>query len=69
MFGMGSFEVIILLVMLCIFVLPFWKICEKMGYPGIICLLLYIPIVGIIFLFYLAFTTWPIEKELNSKNS
>ncbi len=71
MFGMGSFEVILLLGMVCIFIFifPFWKICKKMGYPGITCLLLYVPIVGIIFIFYLAFTTWPIEKELNSRKN
>jgi len=63
MFGMGPWELFLTLLLSLIFILPGWKICSKMGYPGLICFLGFIPIINIIFIFYLAFTTWPIEKS------
>ena len=43
---------------------PAWKIAEKMGYPGPMSLLIYIPIVNLIVLWYLALNEWPAENEL-----
>jgi hypothetical protein len=38
---------------------PFWRICEKAGHPGIAALLVFIPVVNLIFLYWLAFSDWP----------
>ncbi len=43
---------------------PAWKIAEKLGYAGPMSLLMYIPIVNLIVLWYLALNEWPIELEL-----
>jgi len=42
-----------------------WTFVCKMGHPGRICLLFYIPVLNIAFILYLVFSEWPIERELN----
>ena len=44
--------------------LIFWKIFQKAGYPGWYFILLFIPGVNLIALFYFAFTEWPVHKAL-----
>ena len=51
-FGIGPTA---MLVFTALLVLPFWRICEKAGYPGVLGLLVVVPIVNVIFLYYLAF--------------
>ena len=65
MFGIGSTELIVLFFFGVIFILPFWKIFTKAGFPGWLSLLMFIPIANIIILFYLAFAEWPALKNVN----
>lgn len=58
--GGGGF--LVMLVWAAIMVIPFWRICQKAGYPGALGLLIVIPLVNIVFLYYLAFATWPSHK-------
>jgi ATP/ADP translocase len=44
---------------LVIFVLPFWQIFRKAGFPPALSLLMLVPFVSIIVLFVLAFSDWP----------
>ena len=44
--------------------LPFWKIFSKAGYPGVMAVTMLVPIVNIIVLFYLGFAEWPVLREL-----
>ena len=59
----GIYELIVIAVMLLVVillnVLPFWKICTKAGFPGALSLLMLVPIANIVFLFYIAFAEWP----------
>jgi hypothetical protein len=48
-----------LLIIVVLVGLPFWKICTKAGYPGITSLLIYIPVLNVVFLYWLAFSDWP----------
>lgn len=48
------FLIIVLLV-----VIPAWKITTKAGFPGILSLLVLIPVANIVFLYVLAFAEWP----------
>lgn len=41
-----------------------WKIFAKAGYSGTLSLLMLIPLVNLIVMLYLAFSTWPLEEEL-----
>lgn len=63
----GNFGVGELVIIFCIFALalwPTWRICAKSGNSGALALGFLIPLVNIILVLYLAFSEWPIEKEL-----
>jgi hypothetical protein len=52
-----------MLIIAALIVLPFWRICEKAGYPGILALLIFIPFVNLVFLYWFAFADWPISSK------
>jgi len=63
--GLGLPELIVILVVPGLFILlPFYKIFEKAGYPGIMGLAMIVPLVNVIMLFFLGFSEWPVLKEL-----
>ena len=66
MFGLGVQELFILLIIVVLFVLPFWKIFSKAGFSGWWSLTQLIPLLNFIGLFYLAFAKWPVHQKLNS---
>ncbi|MEJ2604621.1 MAG: hypothetical protein P8172_15280 [Gammaproteobacteria bacterium] len=53
---------LMLIIYVALIVIPFWRICQKAGYPGALGLLMIVPIANLILLYYLAFATWPIHK-------
>lgn len=59
----GSGHVWWMLVVAVLVVVPFWRICQKAGFPGALSLLALIPLVNLGFLYLLAFTRWPIEER------
>jgi len=54
----------VVLVIVAIKLLICCKIFSKAGYSWALGLLMLIPIVNIIMAFFLAFATWPVQKEL-----
>lgn len=60
----GVFELIILVVSVLFVVFPFWKICSKAGFPAWISLLILIPVLNVVLLFFLALADWPALKNL-----
>ena len=69
-FAMGTFEPwhLLLIIYMVVFIVvlvvwPFWRIFDKAGYPGIMSLLMIIPIFNVIALFFLAFAQWPALKR------
>jgi type VI protein secretion system component VasK len=50
------FPVVFIAVLL---VWPFWRIIDKAGFPAVTSLLMLIPVVNVVVLFYLAFAEWP----------
>ena len=64
MSGIGLPELIVIVVIGILVVVPFWKIFTKAGFSGGWSLLMIIPFIGIVILFYLAFAEWPIQREL-----
>jgi len=48
-----------MLVIAALIVWPFWRICQKAGYPGLMALFVFVPVVNIIFLYWFAFADWP----------
>jgi hypothetical protein len=44
-------------------VVPFWRLCARLGYSPWLGLLILIPLVNIIFIYVLAFSEWPSQKK------
>ena len=66
---MGPVEgLIVILLAVLITIVPFWRIFSKAGYSGWLSILMLIPLVNLILLFYFAFAKWPIQREIENKN-
>ncbi len=40
-------------------IIPFWKICTRIGHSPWLSLLMVVPLANLIFLYWLAFSAWP----------
>src|SRR5215467_15405755 len=61
----GLAELVILAVAgLCVW--AYWRIFTKAGYPGAMGIMMLIPLLNVIMLFFLAFSEWPVLKELKA---
>lgn len=47
-----------------VFVIPYWQIFRKAGYSPWLALLLFIPLVNIILIWWFAFSAWPILRRV-----
>ena len=54
---------LIWLIGVIIAIVPFWRICERIGYSPWLSLLIAVPLVNLIFIYFLAFSTWPGGKS------
>ncbi|HLP80585.1 MAG TPA: hypothetical protein VK141_01175 [Nitrosomonas sp.] len=65
--GIGAPEIIVLLLVLSsaglIKIFPYWKIFEKAGFSPLLSLLMVVPLVNILLLFYLGFGEWPALQD------
>lgn len=43
-------------------IIPFWRLCTRVGHSPWLSLLLLIPIANLIFVYYLAFSEWPAQR-------
>ncbi|XAH24792.1 hypothetical protein AAFF27_06250 [Xylophilus sp. GW821-FHT01B05] len=50
---------LILLTTLVIFGVPLWRIVARTGHPGLMAVLLFIPLVNVGMLWWLAYSKWP----------
>lgn len=57
--SVGIWQLIIMLIWALVAVIPFWKITSKAGYSGWLSLLIIVPIVNLIYLYFIAFSKWP----------
>jgi hypothetical protein len=60
-------HLLIILLPFLFVLLPLWRILAKAGYPGPLSLLALIPIVGLVIIFWLAFSEWPLERAAKQK--
>jgi hypothetical protein len=44
-------------------VIPFWRICTRVGFSPWLSLLIIVPLANIIFIYYVAFADWPMHKS------
>ena len=66
---MNGFGFMWMILMGLIIVIPFWRICSKAGYPGVLSLLVFVPLVNIGFFYFLGFSQWPIHKGNQPESS
>ncbi len=50
-------------------VVAFWRICEKAGFPGWYGVAVVIPMVNVLFVLFLAFAEWPLERKLSESRT
>ena len=53
---------LILLIILALTILPFWKIFSKAGYSGAWSLLMLVPLVNVLAIWIFAFSDWPVRR-------
>lgn len=51
-----------MLVVAIALVIPVWRICQRTGYPGWMGVLILIPVVNLMLLYFIAFAAWPADK-------
>ena len=59
----GGFGFLFMLLWAAILIFPFWRISERAGFPGWISLLILVPVVNIIYVYFLALSSWPSDKK------
>ncbi|MDQ2980202.1 MAG: hypothetical protein M3R62_13380 [Acidobacteriota bacterium] len=60
----GGFGCLVFVGMVVLLVYPLWRISTKAGYPGVMSLLFFVPVVNVIVLWLAALSEWPIERQL-----
>jgi type II secretory pathway component PulF len=61
--GFFPFGPFMWLVFAVVIVVPFWVIFSKAGYSRWLSLLMTIPVINVIMLYVLAFSTWPSQRK------
>ena len=61
--GVGPFEWLVVLVMALIMIIPFYRIFGRVGHPGWLGILMAVPLINLILLYYLAFSDWPAYRN------
>lgn len=62
----GCVGIFVVLMVSLLMAVVYCKICAKAGYHWALGLLMFVPIANIILPLILAFSEWPIQKELNT---
>ena len=53
---------IFLLVGVVVYIVPLWRITQKAGFPGVLSLLMLVPVLNLVLLWVFAFIKWPVER-------
>jgi len=61
--GPGFVRLLFVLVWAVVLVVPFWRISTKAGFSGWLSLLMVIPLVNLVYLYFLAFARWPSQQR------
>ena len=62
-FVVGPYECAIILLLTGVLIVPFWRIFPKAGFSTWLCLLMLIPLVNLLMLYFLAFASWPVLRS------
>jgi hypothetical protein len=56
--AVGVYDLLVI-VAVALLIWPTWRICSKAGFPGILGLLIVVPLFNLVLIYYLAFAEWP----------
>ncbi len=65
--SMWPFGPLMMLVFAALIIVPFWFIFRKAGYSQWLGVLMVVPIVNLVMLYFLAFSNWPRLRERETK--
>lgn len=54
--------ILVLVIVLPIVVLPYWQIFRKAGFSPVLSLLILVPLVNLVLLYYVAFSHWKVGQ-------
>jgi hypothetical protein len=57
-YGYGPGWIVVAIVL----VVPFWRLCQRVGHSPWLSLLMLLPIANVILLYYIAFAEWPSQR-------
>jgi uncharacterized protein (DUF983 family) len=60
MHGIGFFGMLVIGLLV---VVPLWRICARLGFPGWLSLAAFVPLANVLLLYYLAFADWPLDRK------
>lgn len=60
--GFVVFQLLFFVIGVAIVIIPFWKIYAKAGFSKWLSLLMIVPLVNLIVLYVVAFSTWPAHR-------
>lgn len=60
--GFAVLQLLIFVITVAIVIIPFWKIYAKAGFSKWLSLLMIVPLVNLIVLYVVAFSTWPAHR-------
>ncbi len=58
-----AFHGLWMLVIAIVVVIPVWRLCQRLGYPGWMGILILVPMVNLILLYVIAFGEWPRNRD------
>jgi hypothetical protein len=57
--GLSIWQLAVILVYVFLVILPFWHIYKKAGFSPWLSILMLVPLVNVVLLYFLAFARWP----------
>ena len=64
-FSMWHWLVVVFLFYAIFLVIPIWRILQRTGFPGVLSLLVLVPMVNLICLWLFAFMAWPRDRRIS----
>ncbi|MFQ5995043.1 MAG: hypothetical protein ACE5K1_08095 [Acidiferrobacterales bacterium] len=61
--GMGGMGFFFWLIAAVIVIVPFWQIYSKAGFSKWLSLLMLLPLINLIVLYFVAFAEWPVHRQ------
>jgi len=68
--SVGLPEILVIFVVFLLYfpawIVAFWRIFSRAGYPGVVSLAMLVPVLNVIMILFLGFADWPVLRELNA---